>query len=334
MRVRRHAVLGVAMTCLAHPSVQAATAGAPPAEGISVEARAVIERPADGLRLVVVVAAEGATAALARARLDDDSAALRAALPEEALAPAAAPSLQPSPQDAPVVADGPLVPAADGRAWRASREFRFRVERRQADAALGSLATLRGVSVLSATSTLSTLPDARRLAVEQATDEAGRKAAAAANRLGFTLGTVQEVKVADEERRSEGIVEAVATVTVRFSLLPATSRSEVLAIAAASSVGAESPRVVDPQADASPAAPAALAVEIVEATYDTSGRGRFTTATGTVWREVVPAPADQRLKPGRRYRGTVTLGAISGYRMALEGVPRILKVQPAGDVRR
>jgi hypothetical protein len=48
-----------------------------------------------------------------------------------------------------------------------------------------------------------------------------------------------------------------------------------------------------------------------------------------VWREVVPAPADQRLRPGRRYRGTITLGIFSGYRMQLEGVPRILKVEPA-----
>jgi hypothetical protein len=103
--------------------------------------------------------------------------------------------------------------------------------------------------------------------------------------------------------------------------LPATAATTAAAPSAAAASAQPSRDTTSPQP---------LEVEIVSAVYDSTGRGRFTTATGTVWREVVPAPSDQRLKPARRYRGTITLGVISGYRMQLDGVPRILKVAPVG----
>lgn len=74
--------------------------------------------------------------------------------------------------------------------------------------------------------------------------------------------------------------------------------------------------------------PVRLDVELTSIRYDNEGKGIFTTATGTVWRETVASPTRSRLDPKRTYRGVITTGLIGGYRLNVEGVVRELKVEP------
>jgi hypothetical protein len=71
-----------------------------------------------------------------------------------------------------------------------------------------------------------------------------------------------------------------------------------------------------------------LDVELISIRYDQEGKGVFTTATGTVWRETVASPARSRLDPRKTYKGIITTGMIGGFRLNLEGVVRELKVEP------
>lgn len=298
--------------------VLVARAATPPAEGLSAQGSEVVSAPADRVEVAVALNAVG--------RTPEDAMQALEATGREVLArlAAATPTVGGNPAT-PQVADLPATPAADGRSWSAVREIRAIVVRDTAQPLLKELASKPGVAVRRVAPAHGDLDGLRRAAIERATAAAQARGDAAARGLGFVLGTVREVTVKTEERYSEAMVDVEARVDIRYALTPATTRAEVLAIAAAT------PAAATGVAGASDAdrPPQPLAVEVVAAVYDATGRGRFTTATGTVWREVVPAPADQRLRPGRRYRGTITLGIFSGYRMQLEGVPRILKVEPA-----
>lgn len=71
-----------------------------------------------------------------------------------------------------------------------------------------------------------------------------------------------------------------------------------------------------------------LEVELIGIRYDGEGKGVFTTATGTVWRETVASPTRSRLDPRRTYKGVITSGLIGGFRLNVEGIVRELKVEP------
>jgi hypothetical protein len=284
----------------------------------------VVTAPADRLTVTVVATGSG--------RSRQEAEAARERLGQEVLSRlgAAAP---------PRVADLAASAAEDGRSWRATREIRATLGH-EVGSLFADLAALPGVVVGQVRPSHGGLDGLRRTAIERATAAARRKGETAARSLGFTLGTVREVSVSQEERYTEerhsaAMVDVEARVKVRFALAPATSRAEVLAIAAAPVATPSATSAAGPvsASEAEPSAPTAFQVDIVSAVYDATGRGRFTTATGTTWRETVPAPADQRLRSGRRYPGTITLGIFGGYRMQLEGVPRILKVEPVGDLR-
>jgi hypothetical protein len=73
--------------------------------------------------------------------------------------------------------------------------------------------------------------------------------------------------------------------------------------------------------------PEQATVSIVSATYNAQELGIFRLADGQVWRETEPTPRHQRLQPGRQYRARIERGAIGGYRMYVEGVRRMLKVE-------
>ena len=335
----RHALLLGAFAAIA----AGGTAATPPVEGLAVQGSEVVSASADRFSVEVTATATGRTAEEAAAALETSTRDILARLA------AAAPTTGPAPE--PVRAAGlPTQRATDGRSWIAKREIRATVASAPAQSLLPALAAQPGVTVSKVTAAHGDLAGLRRAAIERATAAAQARGETAARGLGFALGAVRDVAVQTEERGSETMIDVEARVDIRYALTPATSRTEVLAIAAA----AQPPRPLPASAAATAATTAAttaaapsaaaggapasrdatspqpLEVEIVGAVYDSTGRGRFTTATGTVWREVVPAPADQRLKPTRRYRGTITLGVISGYRMQLEGVPRILKVAPVG----
>jgi len=326
-------LLAVLAGAAAALSAAVSTAATPPVEGIAVQGSEVITAPADRFSVTVLATATAQTTAEAEAALETSTRDVLARLS------AAAPTIGAAPE--PVkIATLPTQRSADSRSWIAKRELRATVASGPAQSLLPALAAQPGVTVVTVTATHGDLDGLRRTAIERATAAAQARGETAARGLGFALGTVRDVVVKTDERRSETMIDVEARVDVRYALAPATSRTEVLAIAAAASAAASTaaaPTAAAPSTTAMPTpasrdagAPQPLEVEVVSAVYDATGRGRFTTATGTVWREVVPAPADQRLKPTRRYRGTITLGVISGYRMQLEGVPRILKVAPVG----
>ena len=249
--------------------------------------------------------------------------------------------------------DRAILPDPAGSGWRATRDLQASLRRTTspdtaanagtnagadartdapADAlakALQQLHSLAFLTIERVAPASSQLDSAQSTAIERATAEARRKAEVAARELGFALGPVREVRVNDtaapagSEASPTALVSVEAKVVARFALVPATTQTEVLAIAAAK----------ENKRPAEPLAASALTIEIVAAIYDSTGRGRFTTAAGTVWREVVPVPAQQRLKSGRTYRGTISPGIFGGYRMELAGIPRILKVEPVADQR-
>lgn len=331
----RHALLLGAFAAIA----AVGTAATPPVEGLAVQGSEVVSAPADRFSVEVTATTTGRTAEEAEAALETVTRDILARLA------AAAPTTGAAPE--PVQAAGlPTQRATDGRSWIAKREIRATVASAPAQSLLPALAAQPGVTVSKVTAAHGDLAGLRRAAIERATAAAQARGETAARGLGFALGAVRDVAVQTEERGSETMIDVEARVDIRYALTPATSRTEVLAIAAAAQPPRPLPASAAATAATTAAAPSAAAagapasrdatspqpleVEIVGAVYDSTGRGRFTTAAGTVWREVVPAPADQRLKPGRRYRGTITLGVISGYRMQLEGVPRILKVAPLG----
>lgn len=325
--------LGASVMCC----VVVGHAATPPGEGISVQGVEVVSAPADRVAVSLTLNAVGRTAEEASQTLDTAGRGTLSRLASAAPAGGAAPA-------PPQMADLPPTRSADGGSWSAAREIRATLARDPAQSLLPALAAQPGVTVRSVTPVHGDLDGLRRAAIERATASAQARGDAAARGLGFVLGAVRDVVVKTEERYSAAMVDVEARVDIRYALTPATTRAEVLAIAAAAQTtpSATPTAIAAPSADvtgetvAAPRqdpAPQPLAVEVVAAVYDATGRGRFTTATGTVWREVVPAPDDQRLRPGRRYRGTITLGIFSGYRMQLEGVPRILKVAPADATR-
>lgn len=71
-----------------------------------------------------------------------------------------------------------------------------------------------------------------------------------------------------------------------------------------------------------------IPVKIVGVRYMSDGRGVFTTDSGTVWRETVVTPTNQRLRPQREYTGVISRGIFGGFRLNVEGIVREFKVEP------
>jgi uncharacterized protein YggE len=311
---------------------------AQPTEGITAEGFHRLETPADLALVSLTVSSAAESPTLAEARLNDRTAKALAALRANGI-----------PTESLQTADRPLSIESGGQAWRAVRDLHASVPRGAIPALLDSLRALPFVASLTLAPYSSELAAAQTRAISEATADARRKAEAAARELGFALGTPREIRVLDANDRrkpveqSSALISIEARVAVRYALVPATTQTEILAIAAAKENqrgAATTPPSSTTIAAASNSASATVAsvpaiasssavtVEIVAAIYDSTGRGRFTTAAGTLWREVVPTPLQQRLKNGRTYRGTITAGVFGGYRMEVEGIPRILKVEP------
>lgn len=70
-----------------------------------------------------------------------------------------------------------------------------------------------------------------------------------------------------------------------------------------------------------------VAVRIASVGYNTAGLGVFTLADGQVWRETVATPDRHRLRAGREYAGRIERGSIGGYRMYVDGVKWMFKVE-------
>lgn len=70
-----------------------------------------------------------------------------------------------------------------------------------------------------------------------------------------------------------------------------------------------------------------VAVQIIATQYNSAGQGIFKLDNGQIWRETEVTPRHLRLEPGNPYQATLERGAIGGYRMQVEGVRRMLKVE-------
>lgn len=61
--------------------------------------------------------------------------------------------------------------------------------------------------------------------------------------------------------------------------------------------------------------------------YDAMQHGVFRMADGQVWRETEVSPRHTRLAAGRQYTARIERGRLGGYRMFVEGVRRMIKVE-------
>lgn len=68
-------------------------------------------------------------------------------------------------------------------------------------------------------------------------------------------------------------------------------------------------------------------VRIVAASYDARGLGTFQMEGGQVWRETTTSPEHRRLKSGKAYSARIEPGKVSGYRMYVDGIRRMMTVE-------
>jgi hypothetical protein len=69
-----------------------------------------------------------------------------------------------------------------------------------------------------------------------------------------------------------------------------------------------------------------VTVEIANVTYGFDGMGLFRMTDGQVWKAMESTPREQRLEPDRRYSALIKRGKLGGYRLYVDGVPRMIKV--------
>ena len=67
-------------------------------------------------------------------------------------------------------------------------------------------------------------------------------------------------------------------------------------------------------------------VQIENATYGFDGMGLFRMADGQVWKATESTPHEQRLQPGKSYSARIERGKVGGYRMYVDGTPRMIRV--------
>jgi hypothetical protein len=68
-------------------------------------------------------------------------------------------------------------------------------------------------------------------------------------------------------------------------------------------------------------------VVIVSTAYNARQQGIFRLEDGQVWREIESSPTHQRLAPDRTYAARLERGKLGGYRMYVDGVRRMKKVE-------
>jgi hypothetical protein len=92
----------------------------------------------------------------------------------------------------------------------------------------------------------------------------------------------------------------------------------------AAGLGAEQVRAAERRTD--PEAESKV-VRVVSITYDAEGRGIFRTESGEVWHETEVSPVSKRLDPQQDYSARIEPGRLSGYRMYVDGIRRMIKVR-------
>ena len=69
-----------------------------------------------------------------------------------------------------------------------------------------------------------------------------------------------------------------------------------------------------------------IAVQIANATYGFDGMGVFRMTDGQVWKATQSTPREQRLNPDKTYAARIERGNLGGYKMYVEGAPRMIRV--------
>ena len=70
-----------------------------------------------------------------------------------------------------------------------------------------------------------------------------------------------------------------------------------------------------------------ITVQISEIVYTRTGRTLFFTEDGQIWRETDSQPVGRRLSTKKQYLAEITQSMFGGYRMDIDGVRRIIKVE-------
>lgn len=96
------------------------------------------------------------------------------------------------------------------------------------------------------------------------------------------------------------------------------------AVRGAGTLGAEQVRTSRRTADA---APDQMQVQITSVTYTAEGHGLFLMSDGQQWRETEKAPKGQRLNIDGQYTARIQRGMLGGYRMYVDGMRRMIKVE-------
>jgi hypothetical protein len=73
--------------------------------------------------------------------------------------------------------------------------------------------------------------------------------------------------------------------------------------------------------------PPPVLVRIVSISYDARDLGTIRTEDGQVWREIEAASRRPRLEPGTRYTARIERGRVGGYRMYVDGIRWMYKVE-------
>lgn len=89
-------------------------------------------------------------------------------------------------------------------------------------------------------------------------------------------------------------------------------------------LGAEQVQSIQKSRDAPPEQ---VMVRIVSTSYNSMDLGVFRMEDGQVWRETETTPRHQRLAPDRQYSARIERGRLGGYRMYVEGVRRMIKLE-------
>ena len=70
-----------------------------------------------------------------------------------------------------------------------------------------------------------------------------------------------------------------------------------------------------------------VTVEIQDVSYGYEGLALFRMTDGQVWKATESTPREQRLESGKSYTARIERGKLGGYRMYIDGVPRMIKVR-------
>lgn len=147
------------------------------------------------------------------------------------------------------------------------------------------------------------------------------RAAHAADQNGYV--TCLEQALQSRDTPALAVTSPMATPAQEPPTAPAAAPGTTTATAAAG-LGAE--QVAAKRRVAGEAAPK-TAIRIVSASYGAKGLGTFRMEDGQVWRETERTPERNRIAPDRQYTGRIVRGAVGGYRMYLDGVKWMYKVE-------